>query len=486
MSQMKFRRKQPIYRFYVPILSRIFPSLSIQIPRFISAPDMFRLMTSSAMYILGPFLVVVTLGLIYALAYTMWFIIIPLELGDYFSARAVLHQSFVMYVILNILYNYYRCVTTRNFSCESYDIVVKELARATGFDYPEDEHSMEEYRNKYRRIIMERVRQRRLQERAHVMRRYGLDEENPSNVTGTLIPRSGPHQQTDTIENIPTLSSTIPPSIECNETEDSFRRKVQQDGFEPSWVFLGPQDWSYDERVRLPKPPRSHFDHVTGGLVLNMDHYCPWMFNVIGYFNYRYFCNFLLYVFIGMTYGASMTIELYRKIDSEDYFSQIKQSRQLFRESAANEVKNFRYEHVQHLIPGTPVPNETSAICFSFMICTAIGLSVTILLGFHIYLILTAQTTIEYHGNRLKKARCNELDQEFKNPYDLGFKRNLEQVWGEWKGGWFIFFIMAFLPRSREPDFLPIPLKGDAGKRSHWTNAGNDEKMTIIDREGLV
>lgn len=479
MQQMKFRRKQPVYRLYVPILSRIFPSFSIQIPRFISPPDIFRFMTSSAMYILGPFLVIVTLGLIYSLAYTMWLIIIPLELGEYFSPRAVLHQSFVIYVIFNVLYNYYRCVTTRNFPCESYDAVVKQLARATGFEYPKDEHDMEEYRKKYRQIVMERVRQRRLLERAHVMRRYGLDEENADNVTDNLLPRNDPDPQMDTTDHISKISSTIPSST-CNKTEDSFRTKVQQDGFEPSWVFLGPQDWSYDERVRLPKPPRSHFDHVTGSLVLNMDHYCPWMFNVIGYFNYRYFCNFLLYVFIGMTYGATMTIELYRKIDSEDYFSQIKQSRHLYKESQgdSNKVKNFKYAHVKHLIQGTPVPNETTAICFSFLICTAIGLSVAILLGFHAYLILTAQTTIEFHGNRLKKARCKELDQIFKNPYDLGFKRNIEQIWGESKGGWFLYFILAFLPSSREPEFLPIPLKGDAGKRCQWMEVEYDQQMT--------
>lgn len=420
----------------------------------------------------------------------MWFIIIPLELGDYFSPRAVLHQSFVFYIICNVLYNYYRCVTTKNFSCESYDVVVKQLAQATGFDYPKDEHQMEEYRLKYREIVMERVRKRRLWERAHVMRRYGLDEENGNNVLHTLLPVNETDHQTGETDHTSTISSTTPSTTECNKIEDSFRTKVQQDGFEPSWVFLGPQDWSYDERVRLPKPPRSHFDHVTGSLVLNMDHYCPWMFNVIGYFNYRYFCNFLLYAFIGMAYGATMTIELYRKIDSEDYFAQIKQSRHLYKEShgesAVNKVKDFRYAHVKHLIPGTPVPNETAAISFSFMICTAIGLSVAILLGFHIYLILTAQTTIEYHGNRLKKARCQELDQVFKNPYDLGFKRNIEQIWGEWNGGWFLFFFLAFLPSSREPDFLPIPLKGDAGKRSRWTELQNDQTMTHTEREGLV
>jgi len=30
------------------------------------------------------------------------------------------------------------------------------------------------------------------------------------------------------------------------------------------------------------KPPRSHFDSVTQRLVLNMDHFCPWVVNCVG------------------------------------------------------------------------------------------------------------------------------------------------------------------------------------------------------------
>merc|ERR1719361_3417002 len=58
-----------------------------------------------------------------------------------------------------------------------------------------------------------------------------------------------------------------------------------------------------------------------------MDHYCPWMFNTIGYFNYRYFCNFLLYVFIATVYGTIMSFKPFFEINDESYKKQIRMSR---------------------------------------------------------------------------------------------------------------------------------------------------------------
>jgi hypothetical protein len=182
-----------------------------------------------------------------------------------------------------------------------------------------------------------------------------------------------------------------------------------------------------------------------------------------------------------------------------------------------NKVPNFRYSQVQHLIPQMPTPSESMPICFSFMMCLAVGIAVTGLTCFHMYLIITSQTTIEFHGNMMKKRIASENGNVWYNPYHLGWKRNLEQVWGSFgkdddrynndcgvggvsicDGGGddsqsssigngigrrsgkftdclfqlrqFGSFLFVLLPSTREPEFLPIPLKGDIGRRGRMTS----------------
>ena len=98
-------------------------------------------------------------------------------------------------------------------------------------------------------------------------------------------------------------------------SDDSEESGSDSDSGRPAWVLLGSHEWGFCMRSKQPKPPRSHYDHVLKDLVLNMDHYCPWMANCVGYFNYRYFLNFLIYVWVAMVYAVSITYRIFRAVD---------------------------------------------------------------------------------------------------------------------------------------------------------------------------
>jgi len=48
----------------------------------------------------------------------------------------------------------------------------------------------------------------------------------------------------------------------------------------------------------LFRPLRSHYCSVTGRVVLNMDHFCPWVVNTVGFYNRKFFVLFLFYTML--------------------------------------------------------------------------------------------------------------------------------------------------------------------------------------------
>lgn len=408
---------------------------------------------NKCMWMLGPVLITMAFAIILALNVSFFMILAPMldfksdsTVGEetYFSVRRLLHSFLVVFLDGNILFNYALCVCTRN-KGEKCERVLRELATATGYNYPETEAEVENSRREYEEKIEHRRKPRNHgvhQPSSSIPNRsvsLSLNDATPSN--GNIL-----HSKKNTVRNRST--STV-----------SNRNLAQQHG----WTLLGPHEWGFCFKSFKPKPPRAHYDNVTRTLVLNMDHYCPWMFNTVGYFNYRYFVNFMLYVFLSMVYGAFISYRPFRNLSLPIYMKNIKLSRK----------RGFKW--VQHMFPYVPTPKEKTLVSFTFMMCTSVGVAVFFLLSLHIYLLFTAQTTIEMHSNSLQKRLARSRGRTWVNPYDLGFTRNWQQVYGISNP------LRALMPSRREPEFLPVPIAGNKGWR-HPKGYGydSDEDITLL------
>eukprot|EP00939_MAST-03C_sp_MAST-3C-sp1_P000441 g441.t1 len=56
------------------------------------------------------------------------------------------------------------------------------------------------------------------------------------------------------------------------------------------------------------KPIRAHHDRISKRCIVKMDHYCPWVNNVVGFNNHKYFLLFLGYVFSGCLYALGLIV----------------------------------------------------------------------------------------------------------------------------------------------------------------------------------
>jgi palmitoyltransferase len=64
------------------------------------------------------------------------------------------------------------------------------------------------------------------------------------------------------------------------------------------------------------------------------------------------------------------------------------------------------------------------------MISCSILIALCILGGFHVYLVLSNQTTIEFQTNLMKRREARKSGEYYRNPYDLGRTRNFQSVFG--------------------------------------------------------
>jgi hypothetical protein len=167
-----------------------------------------------------------------------------------------------------------------------------------------------------------------------------------------------------------------------------------------------------------------------------------------------------------MVYGSLVTMEPFISIDTPLYKDQLRLQRQAGKGAA----------RIARLAPMLPFREEKMLLTLSFMLCAALLFAILMLGGFHIYLVLTAQTTIEFHANWSHRQRARKAGKKWKNPYDQGWKRNWQQVYGSQH------WLLAMLPSRREPECLPVPLAGQKGRRPQ-IQTGTEKGTTASENE---
>eukprot|EP01060_Flectonema_neradi_P039019 TRINITY_DN8412_c0_g1_i4.p1 TRINITY_DN8412_c0_g1~~TRINITY_DN8412_c0_g1_i4.p1 ORF type:complete len:307 (+),score=23.08 TRINITY_DN8412_c0_g1_i4:53-922(+) len=164
-----------------------------------------------------------------------------------------------------------------------------------------------------------------------------------------------------------------------------------------------PPDWWQVEAAQNPnspvcqksglfKPPRSHYDSITKRLVLNMDHFCPWVANTVGFYNRKYFVLFLIYAALTCTFAAVTIVVFFRD--------------QTFPTVGCRKAKTC----------------PSSIMLFALIFDAIFGLLLLCFAGVHIHMVLQNQTTIESDGVH----------------FNVGMRKNWEQVFGTQPIFWFL------------------------------------------------
>ncbi|TMW64807.1 hypothetical protein Poli38472_008974 [Pythium oligandrum] len=167
-------------------------------------------------------------------------------------------------------------------------------------------------------------------------------------------------------------------------------------------------------RCNVWKVDRMHHCSSCRRCVLKMDHHCVYINKCIGYYNYKFFLQFLGWAAATCLYMAYLI------------------SKSLLVDHLDRAVNIFFYSKLRFWTPSIQI-----VLVFFFGAC--LGLALTAFYALHLYLAAQNNTTLEYCEKR--------REPEYVNFFDVGVVHNLQQVFGTYQE-WPYWFIPVQTPSA--------------------------------------
>mmetsp|Transcript_126577 Transcript_126577/g.357987 ORF Transcript_126577/g.357987 Transcript_126577/m.357987 type:complete len:331 (-) Transcript_126577:130-1122(-) len=206
----------------------------------------------------------------------------------------------------------------------------------------------------------------------------------------------------------------------------------------PSRHAWQPGRATYCEKCSMPRPERAHHCLTCDICVLRMDHHCPWINNCVGFYNRKFFIQLLSYVYLSLIFVVVFTCV-------SPFF--------------------FLVWFVMHN-PTASIPKLISCVVISMSTIVALLLigTLTNFIRFHMKLVFENYTTIENL----------EREEGAKSKFDIGRRRNWEQVFGS--NAW-----MWWLPMHTQ---VSRPIGDGVRWRVHYTRVIDEDEELPGDDDG--